>query len=454
VRAGRGLWGLVASSVVSVSVVVTCSASSPQEGEHPAGSVGADEGDGRGEVERLSVVPSLPEQAGAPETKGSKSSEGEKESKEPKKTGGALRLALGVHHSCALERGELRCWGINRFGILGVGEPEVDKLLAPQRVPGLPPVLEVVADYDFTCALVEGGAVYCWGDNDSGQLGDGTTDRRSEPTRVDVPVADGIVAGFRRGCAATGGGFECWGTGTLGDGSEHYREAPLPIAELRGVDRLALSDGHACTLRGAEVRCWGDNSRGQLGNGEGGCRNLREACPGSRCLPPKECKRGPTPVRPRGLPPVVSVAVGGSRSYALDETGTVWSWGQEGTSLDFGEDNPRYRPQVLAGVATMVEVDANGGHACGRTGAGKLWCWGENAYGELGHPPGPRGGIEEPSLVEGLPPVRAFALGFHHTCAITGAEGSEAVWCWGDNSYGQLGDGTTERRHRPVEVRL
>lgn len=315
-------------------------------------------------------------------------------------------------------------------------------------------MLDVVVDYDFTCALVEGGEVYCWGENDQGQLGDPTSDRRIEPMPVDVPPAVGLFAGFRRACAATAGGFQCWGTGTFGDGTAHYRAGPQAIAELRGADALALSDGHACLLRGGQVRCWGDNSRGQVGNGEGGCRNLREACPGSRCLPPRECKQAPTPVSPKGLPPVVSVAVGGSRSYVLDETGTAWSWGQEGMSLDFGEDNPRYRPAVLVGSSTMVELLASGGHACGRTAPGELYCWGGNAFGELGHPPQPLGGIEGPSLVEGLPPVRAFAVGFHDTCAITGAAGSESVWCWGDNGYGQLGDGTTERRHRPVEVRL
>jgi alpha-tubulin suppressor-like RCC1 family protein len=315
-------------------------------------------------------------------------------------------------------------------------------------------VLEVVVGYDFTCALAVGGEVYCWGENDEGQLGDRTSDRRTAPVRVDVPPADGLAAGFRRACAATEGGFRCWGTGRLGDGTAHYRAEPQVIAELRGADALALSDGHACLRRGAHVRCWGDNSRGQVGNGEGGCRNLREVCPGSRCLPPRECKEAPLPVGPKGLPAVVSVAVGGSLSYALDETGRVWSWGQTGMTLDFGEDNPRYRPSVLVGSSAMVELQASGGHACGRTAAGELWCWGQNAFGELGHPPPPLGGIEDPSLVEGLPPVRAFAVGFHDTCAITGAGGSESVWCWGDNGYGQLGDGTRERRHRPVEVRL
>ena len=366
---------------------------------------------------------------------------------------GIVALAPGVHHACGLRDGQVFCWGFNRGGLLGVGEPGLEEVLGPRRVPGLERIVQVVADYDYTCALNDAHAVYCWGDNDRGQLGTGDTDRRSAPTLIAGLNADRLIAGYGRACAAVGAGFRCWGSGELGDGVERHRQGvPLEIAALAGVDDLTLSDGHACSLEAGEVRCWGHNASGQLGNGEGGCRYEREPCPHSRCLPPEQCKHELLPVRAVGLPPIVELHAGGSFTFARDASGKIWRTGQQGVTMDFGVDNPNYRPQVIEGLAAMVELGAGASHACARTAAGELWCWGNNAFGQLGHPPGPRGGREAPSRVEGLRDVTALAVGFYSTCALTGAGEGRRAWCWGDNGRGQLGDGTTERRHTPVPV--
>ncbi len=435
------------------SGVIACSALSPAEGGHP-------EGDGASPLTpgpAASASASAGGVAGPDADAGAPGSGTSARGSAERALEGGLSLALGANHSCALERGEVRCWGLNRSGMLGVSDRRSDPILEPQRVASLPPAVEIAADYDFTCARTEEGAVYCWGSDEEGQLGAPRPDRRRRPARIEMPSAEGIALGFRRGCALLGDGIMCWGSGRLGDGREHHSSAPLRIPGLGvgavGVEQLELASGHACARSGGAVRCWGDNSRGQIGNGEGGCRYLRERCPHSRCLPPKECKEVLAPLLIEGLPEVVSLALGGSHSYALDRSGAVWSWGQQGTTMDFGEANPKYRPAVLEGLPPVVELQARGNHACGRTEAGALWCWGQNAFGELGHPPAPRGGVEPPSPVEGLPPARGIALGMDHTCAITGGPGSERVWCWGDNGHGELGDGTTERRHRPVEVR-
>ena len=202
-----------------------------------------------------------------------------------------------------------------------------------------------------------------------------------------------------------------------------------------------------------EVRCWGHHSRGQLGNGEGGCRYEYPLPSEGRRSPPRECKHEALPVRAVGLPPIVELALGGYFSHARDADGRIWRWGQQGVTMDHGENLEKYRPHAVDGLPPMVELASGESHACARSAAGELWCGGNNAFGQLGHAPTLRGSSETPARVEGLGQVRAMAPGFYDSCALTG-EGEEArAWCWGDNSSGQLGDGTTQRRHAPVEVR-
>ncbi|MCB9700390.1 MAG: hypothetical protein H6711_00705 [Myxococcales bacterium] len=368
-------------------------------------------------------------------------------------SGAIVMLAPGVHHTCALRDQAVFCWGLNRQGILGVGEPDLEDITQPRRVLGLPPIAEIVADYDFTCARSIDGEVLCWGEGDQGQLGS-ELPRTATPVQIAGLWADSLVAGFGRVCAREEATFRCWGSGEFGDGERRHRVlAPLEVPALAGADALALSDGHACLRRGGALWCWGHNGSGQLGTGAGGCRHEREACAHSRCLPPKECRHQPLPVAARDLPPIVAIAARSTFTYALDREGRVWRMGQHGQSLDWTDDAPKYRPQVMGELPPAVEIDAGSGHACARTAAGELWCWGENAFGELGHPPDVRGGIEGVARVEGLPPVKAIALGFYFSCALAGAGDDAQIWCWGDNSRGQLGDGTSERRHRPTPVR-
>lgn len=368
-------------------------------------------------------------------------------------SGEIVALAPGVHHTCALRASQVHCWGLNRRGMLGVGEAERADILRPSPVLGLPRIVQVAADYDYTCALAEDHSVYCWGANDRGQLGIGDVDSQPTPARLADLSADRLVVGFERACAGRGRAVFCWGSGEFADGREQRRLLPLEIPALAGAGQLALAGGHGCTLKAGAVGCWGHNGSGQLGNGEGGCRYEYPPSSHGRRLPPRECKHEPTPVRPVGLPPIVELALGGYFSHARDADGRIWRWGQQGVTMDYGENRDKYRPHIMEGLAAMVELDAGENHACARTRAGELWCWGNNSFGQLGHPPAPNGSSEPPARVEGLAPVRAVALGFYYSCALTGEGAEVRAWCWGDNSNGQLGDGTTERRAAPVEVR-
>lgn len=225
-------------------------------------------------------------------------------------------ISAGFGHTCALTtRGGVKCWGQNGAGQLGNGTTTESS--GPVDVVGLASgVSAVTAGNGYSCALMSGGGVECWGYNDSGELGDGTTTDRSTPVDVAglesgitaiaagggstcaltsrggvkcwgylageyVPVdvaglESGIIAiaaGVRHACALTSrGGVKCWGSndfGELGNVSVPYGVVPVDVAGLAtGVITIAAGDWFTCALTsGREVKCWGDNGRGQLGNG-------------------------------------------------------------------------------------------------------------------------------------------------------------------------------------------
>jgi alpha-tubulin suppressor-like RCC1 family protein len=188
---------------------------------------------------------------------------------------GVIAIAAGGSHTCAVTRsGAVKCWGDNAYGQLGDGTTITRT--APVAVSGLTSgMAAIVAGGQHTCALTRRGAVRCWGRNRFGQLGDGTTKTRTRPTAL-AALAHGVVsiaAGQSHSCALTGGGrTRCWGdndSGQLGDATKTGRRAPTGVARLaRGVAAITAGASHTCALmRGGRVYCTGENRHGQLGDG-------------------------------------------------------------------------------------------------------------------------------------------------------------------------------------------
>lgn len=354
---------------------------------------------------------------------------------------GVTMIAPGLHHTCALRESRVLCWGLNRNDMLGVGPglPEIVTVAHP--VVGLDePIVQIAADYDFSCALGESGALYCWGDNGHGQLGVGDLERRTRPTRVGDLRASAVALGFRHACAVAHDRSTawCWGSGEFGDGRlRQFESTPIKVQALAGVDQLVSNGEHACWRRGTEVRCWGSNDLGQIGNGESGCVDGEWECD---CrLTAVGCKRVDDPTEPLGLSGTAQIAIAGKRSHALEHAGVVWQWGG-------GVD----RPQRITELPLIARITAGFQHVYALDVDGGIWYWGDDSSGQLEL----EGRDEHPSprRVEGLPPARAVAAHYVVTCALTGADGR--AWCWGDNLFGQLGDGSTEEyRHTPVPVR-
>jgi alpha-tubulin suppressor-like RCC1 family protein len=189
-----------------------------------------------------------------------------------------IALAAGSSHTCALtEAGGLHCWGDNAHGQLGDGTSE-DRS-TPVRVSGLERgVIALTAGGWHTCALTEDGGVHCWGWNGRGQLGDGTTEDRSTPVTVSglQSGVTAITAGGSYTCALTdAGAVRCWGNnedGQLGDGTTENRTTPVRVSGLDSdIIALAAGESHTCALaEDGGVHCWGWNWDGQLGDGTAG----------------------------------------------------------------------------------------------------------------------------------------------------------------------------------------
>jgi alpha-tubulin suppressor-like RCC1 family protein len=298
----------------------------------------------------------------------------------------------------------------------------------------------VAAGDSHTCALISDGSVQCWGDNLYGQLGDGGTTPSSIPVLVTglSNTATAIAAGFDHSCALiSDGSVQCWGDnlyGQLGDGtSVNFSSTPVLVSGISTAVAIAGSTGgfQTCALLSdGSVRCWGYNADGELGDGG--------TTPSS------------IPVTVSSIGAATAIAAGGLHTCALISDGSVQCWGDNSNGeLGDGGTTPSSIPVLVTGLSnTATAIAAGFDHTCALLIDGSVQCWGDNSNGQLGD-----GGTTPssiPVLVTGLSnTATAIAAGFSHSCALL-SDGS--VQCWGDNFYGQLGDGTTTDSSIPVTV--
>jgi alpha-tubulin suppressor-like RCC1 family protein len=298
----------------------------------------------------------------------------------------------------------------------------------------------LAAGWKHTCAITPEGAVMCWGENENGQLGDGSRTDRNRPVdvvNIDVAAA-AVAAGSAHTCILTGeGGAKCWGRnleGQLGDGTAERSSEPVNVAGLEsGVAAIAAGDFHTCALmETGSVMCWGENENGQLGDGTSEARS--------------------TPVEVQlGEAVATGVAAGTAHSCASTTSGEVLCWGsnQYGQLGDGSEDPSRAVPGAVAELTEGFTVLAGkGDRTCVQGVDGMMYCWGQNKYGELGD--GTHDVQPVPVLDSAVAePVKVFGIGWSHTC---GVMTDDTLFCWGWNFYGQLGEGSTANRREPDQV--
>ena len=352
---------------------------------------------------------------------------------------GATAITAGVTHACAVTvTGSAKCWGANARG--QVGDGSWTRRLIPHDVHGLfGEVRAIAGGNESTCVLTSAGAAKCWGENFNGQVGDGTTVIRNTP--VDVSgLASGVTAisvGGESNCALTSvGGVKCWGSnccGQLGDGTSIDRRTPVDVVGLTtGVTAIAANGSYTCALTGAGgVKCWGDNSQGQLGDGT--------------------TDEHRTPVDVSGLAGgVAAITAGGLHTCALTTVGGVKCWGYNfAGALGDGSRTDKHTPVDVLGLTSgVVAIAAGFGHTCALTAARAVECWGYNYFGQLGD--GSKADHLTPVEVSGLASgVVGLAANGQYSCALTS---SGEIKCWGGNDDGQLGDGTRIGHDTPGSV--
>lgn len=350
------------------------------------------------------------------------------------------QISAGGPFSCAVTpTGAVKCWGDGKSGQLGHGLYESSSV--PVQVQGLTSGVTYVATGEHhACAVLVTGVAKCWGWNASGQLGDGTIEDSASPVSVvGLSRVTKIDASLDNTCAVDGGAAKCWGKNDYGQfGNGGYVSSLTPVTATgltSGVTDISVSN-HTCAVVNGGAKCWGDNSYSQVGNG----------------VPYSEVNEYYTPQDVAGMSSGVSRIEAGYRHTCAVVGGGVKCWGsnyQGQLGINNWDVTEIEFPQNVVGLSSgATDVGAGFRHSCAVVNGG-VKCWGEDSYGQLGN-----GAVMD----QGVAPVEAIAAGSRvtdislhdmHTCAVVDGDAK----CWGNNYYGQLGDGTDKtERDTPVFV--
>lgn len=356
----------------------------------------------------------------------------------------AAAISSGTNFNCAVSTvGGVQCWGYNAQGQLGNGVAGNSK--QPVDVVGLSSgVVDVATSSYFACALLSNGTVKCWGSNNLGQLGNGTTSTTPSSTPVNVAGLTGAVSiavGGNTACAATAAGeLKCWG----GNSSSIFNGTPTAsypfptaITSLTGVIKAAIGGNHICALiNTGEVKCWGANSYGALGIGNTASSGLNR-------------------ISATGINDAVAITAGPAHTCVRTAAGAAKCWGGNAQGQIGNATNGTasvLAPVTVTGLDTDVIAISSGAganHACAVLGSGGVKCWGQNTAAQLGLGTGDKTNKPAPVSVAGLSgAARLVSASYNNTCAVVGFN----IQCWGDNTYGQLGDGTNLAYPYPVSV--
>ncbi len=342
--------------------------------------------------------------------------------------------------------GSLRAWGDDRHGQLGDGTTTGSDTPVAVKLPAGTTVISVRAGGKYSLALTSAGRVLAWGGNFSGQLGVGTTVDRHTPVPVKVPRGIRVIAvsaGGAHSLAVTAAGrVLAWGDneyGQLGDGTTKDRHVPVRVKLPAGTRAVAVGASYNYSLAltaAGQVWAWGHNGSGQLGDGARADSHV--------------------PVRvklPGGTKPT-AIAAGGFDGLVLTAAGRVLAWGDNG----FGQlgNGTRHTSTIPVRVrfpagTKVTAVGAGSLHNLALTSAGRVLAWGYNAFGQLGN--GSTTGSDTPARVH-LPPrtkVVAVSAGGGFSLALTAAG---RILTWGHNQFGQLGNGTMASSDTPVRVSI
>jgi alpha-tubulin suppressor-like RCC1 family protein len=361
----------------------------------------------------------------------------------------AQKLGAGNGHSIATDpSGKVYTWGWNTNGQLGNGtytySYDVPVTVTTSGVLSGKTITAVAGGEAHSIALTSDGTVYTWGHNFIGQLGNGNLTDSNVPVAVTGLSGKTITAvaggGTHSIALASDGTVYTWGFnfyGQLGNGNNTNSNVAVAVTGLSGKTITAIAGGlnHSIALAtDGTVYTWGDNFSGQLGNGTNNASNVPVAVTGLS---------GKT---------ITAVAGGGVHSIALAPDGTVYTWGENYFGqLGNGTNTYSNVPVAVTGLSgkTITAIAGGGLHSIALASDGKVYTWGYNVFGQLGN--GTNTDSNVPVAVTGLSgeTITAIASGKDHSFALA-SDGT--VYTWGDNYYGQLGNGTNTDSNVPVVV--
>lgn len=359
---------------------------------------------------------------------------------------GVTSISTASNTTCAAVSGKAYCWGYNYFGQLGNGVTADASSTIPVAVDTTVmtgTVTEVSVNGVEACAIADGKA-YCWGTNYSGQLGDGSTIQRTKPVAVNTSIMTGTVTHITAGeggstCAIAASKAYCWGansSGQLGDTTTTQRTTPVTVntALMSGsVTSLSAGNSFACAVSTGKAYCWGDDNFGKLGINDG-----------------TSTRQTPTLVNASIMTGTVTeVSAGTYNACAIaDSKNYCWGMGSYG-NLGNNDTANSYMPVEVSNpisnsTAAKASVFSYGACATYDT---KLYCWGYNSNGQLGNKQSMGDLVNHPiaasiantTSFNSTSVVSSFSGG-NHTCAINDGK----AYCWGIDGNGQVGDGNTQ----------
>ena len=330
------------------------------------------------------------------------------------------------------------CWGYDSNGRLGDGMGSGNRL-TPSSVLGEHVWSTMSAAQYHTCGATGSSALYCWGENESGRLGDGTTADRTTPTQIGTDQSWATVnTGYDHTCAVTTSGVGyCWGDNTNGklgtdDPASVDQLSPTAVSGSYSWKSISAGESFSCGVTtAAEGYCWGQNFYGQLGIGTRSNLDVITA----------------VPTLVNGSHSWKMISVGQSHACGITNSDQAYCWGNN-TSSELGDGSTEIRPSptLVSGGHTWQSISAGVSHTCAVTASGDAYCWGAGGHSRLGTGGPSFSNHTTPNLVSGNHSWSSISAGWRNTCGLTT---SGEAYCWGDNTRGQIGNGTTIESHEP-----
>jgi alpha-tubulin suppressor-like RCC1 family protein len=388
---------------------------------------------------------------------------------------GVATISAGSSHTCVvMTDSTARCWGDNTYGQLGndttvYSTVPVTVVDPSDRVSPLSGIVSISAGYWKTCAVLVDSTARCWGYGPLGNLRNGQSNSRI-PVKVSFNPSGGsaeVLTGIASISAAVhicvvmlDSTARCWGEnlyGALGTNSFTYTNAPMQVVDpantanaLTGIVSLnAVASTTCAVLVDGTARCWGRNSLGQVGNNT----TVNSKVPVSVVDPTNTAN---------ALTGIANISAGDNQTCARMSDGTARCWGYN-SSGQLGNNttvnskvpvtvvDPTNNANALTGIAS---ISAGANQTCARMSDGTARCWGYNYYGQLGNNTNtdskvPVTVVDPTNTANALSGITSISSGYKHTCAL---KADSSARCWGENSFGELGNNTTMNSPVPVKV--